>query len=182
MANPILESAKERMAKAGESLRRELSNIRAGVANPAILRNVTADYYGAETPLTQMASISTPEPRVLLITPFDKTALKAIEHGIFEANLGLTPANDGSVIRLVIPALTEETRKTLAKEVKGEAEGAKVAVRNIRRDAMDNAKKADDLSEDEERKLEKEIQTLTDDAIKNVDAIAAEKEKELLTI
>lgn len=182
MANPIIESAKERMAKAADVLQRELGNIRAGVANPSILRSVTAEYYGAETPLNQLASISVPEPRVLLITPFDKTALKAIEQGIFAANLGLTPANDGSVIRLVIPALTEESRKTLAKDVKAEAEKAKVAVRNIRRDALNDAKKADDLSEDEERKIEKDIQVVTDEAIKNIDVIQADKEKELTTI
>jgi ribosome recycling factor len=185
MANPTLESAIERMAKAGEALRRELSNIRAGIANPAILRNVSVEYYGAATPLNQVASVTVPEARVLLITPFDKSLLKDIEQAIFASDLGLTPANDGTVIRLVIPALTEETRKDLAKEVKGEAEKAKVAVRNVRRDAMDDAKKAlknNDLSEDEARKLENDIQKATDDAIKNVDTIAADKEKELLTI
>ncbi|WP_270764126.1 ribosome recycling factor [Weissella confusa] len=185
MANPILDSANERMGKAADVLRRELGNIRAGVANPSILRNVTAEYYGAETPLNQLASITVPEARVLLITPFDKSILKDIEQAIFASDLGLTPANDGSVIRLVIPALTEETRKSLAKEVKGESEKAKVAVRNVRRDAMDDAKKAlknGEMSEDEARKLEDDIQKATDAAVKNIDSIAAEKEKELLTI
>lgn len=185
MANAIVESAKTRMSKAGDALQRELGNIRAGVANPSILRNVTAEYYGAQTPLNQLASVTVPEARVLLITPFDKTALKGIEQAIFASDLGLTPANDGSVIRLVIPALTEETRKDLAKEVKGEAESAKIAVRNVRRDAMDEAKKAlknNDLSEDEAHNIEDDIQEATDEAIKSVDAIAAEKEKELLTI
>ena len=116
MANPILDSANERMGKAADVLRRELGNIRAGVANPAILRNVTAEDYGAETPLNHLASITVPEARVLLITPFDKSILKDIEQAIFASDLGLTPANDGSVIRLVIPALTEETRKSLAKD------------------------------------------------------------------
>lgn len=185
MANPIIENAKDRMGKAAESLQRNLGNIRAGVANPSILRNITAEYYGAATPLNQLASITVPEARVLLITPFDKTALKNIEQAIFASDLGLTPANDGTVIRLVIPALTEESRKSLAKEVKGEAEQAKVAVRNIRRDAMDDAKKAlnnSELSEDEAHKLEDDIQKATDEAVKQLDAIAAEKEKELLTI
>ena len=185
MANPILDSANERMGKAADVLRRELGNIRAGVANPSILRNVTAEYYGAETPLNQLASITVPEARVLLITPFDKSILKDIEQAIFASDLGLTPANDGSVIRLVIPALTEETRQSLAKDGKGESEKAKVAVRNVRRDAMDDAKKAlknGDMSEDEARKLEDDIQKATDAAVKNIDSIAAEKEKELLTI
>ena len=121
----------------------------------------------------------------MLITPFDKSVLKGIEQSIFASDLGLTPANDGSVIRLVIPALTEETRKDLAKEVKAESEKAKVAVRNVRRDAMDDVKKAlknNDLSEDEAHNIEDDIQKATDAAIKNVDEIAAEKEKELLTI
>ncbi|MDR3240756.1 MAG: ribosome recycling factor [Lactobacillaceae bacterium] len=181
MANQILDSTKARMVKAGESLQHQLGNIRAGVANPTILRNITAEYYGADTPLNQLASVTVPEARVLLITPFDKTALKAIEQSIFASDLGLTPANDGSVIRLVIPALTEETRKDLAKEVKAEAEKAKVAVRNIRRDALDSAKK-EEISEDELRKLEKDIQTATDEGVKNVEQIAADKENELLTI
>lgn len=185
MANAILDSATERMSKAGDALRRELSNIRAGVANPALLRNVTVSYYGADTPLNQLASVTVPEARVLLITPFDKSVLKDVEQAIFASDLGLTPANDGTVIRLVIPALTEETRKDLAKEVKGEAEKAKVAVRNVRRDAMDDAKKAlkdSDLSEDEAHKLEDDIQKATDVAVKNIDSIASEKEQELLTI
>ncbi|WP_027698554.1 ribosome recycling factor [Weissella oryzae] len=183
--NSILNNAKEKMTKAGDVLRRNLGNIRAGVANPSILRNITAEYYGADTPLNQLASVTVPEARVLLITPFDRSALKNIEQAIFASDLGLTPANDGSVIRLVIPALTEETRKNLAKEVKGEAEQAKVAVRNIRRDAMDETKKAlknSELSEDEAHKLEDDIQKATDGAVKELDAIAAEKEKELLTI
>ncbi|WP_417852493.1 ribosome recycling factor, partial [Weissella viridescens] len=161
MANEIIEQAQDKMAKANDALRKELSEIRAGVANPSILRNVNVDYYGAETPLNQIASISVPEARVLLITPFDKSALKDIEQALFAADLGLTPANDGSVIRLVIPALTEESRKDLAKEVKGIAEKSKVAVRSARRDAMDASKRAlkdGDLSEDEAHQLEDDIQ------------------------
>ncbi|MCW0952985.1 ribosome recycling factor [Weissella ceti] len=185
MAHEILNTANERMGKAADALQRELGQIRAGVANPSILRPVTVDYYGAPTPLNQLASVTVPESRVLLIAPFDKSALKDIEQAIFASDLGLTPANDGTVIRLVIPALTEETRKDLAKDVKGEAEKSKVAVRNIRRDAMDNIKKAlkaSEMSEDEARGLEEDVQKATDTAVKQLDAIAAEKEKELLTI
>ncbi|MBM7617093.1 ribosome recycling factor [Weissella uvarum] len=185
MANKIVEQANEKMEKATDSLQRELSEIRAGVANPSILRGVNVEYYGAETPLNQIASITVPEARVLLITPFDKSALKNIEQAIFSADLGLTPANDGSVIRLVIPALTEESRKDLAKEVKGVAEKSKVAVRSARRDAMDAVKKAlkdSEISEDEAHQLEDDIQKATDLGVKRVDEISAEKEKELLTI
>ena len=185
MANPIVEKAKERMTQSHQSLGREFGSIRAGRANASLLDRIFVEYYGVETPLNQLASITVPEARVLLITPFDKSILKDIEQAIFASDLGLTPANDGSVIRLVIPALTEETRKSLAKEVKGESEKAKVAVRNVRRDAMDDAKKAlknGDMSEDEARKLEDDIQKATDAAVKNIDSIAAEKEKELLTI
>lgn len=185
MAHEIITRAKDHMQKAGEALARELSEIRAGVANPSILRGVMIDYYGAPTPLNQLASVSVPEARVLLITPFDRSALKNIEQAIFASELGLTPANDGSVIRLVIPALTEESRKDLAKEVKSDAEQAKVAVRNVRREAMDSIKRAlkeNDLSEDEARGLENDVQKATDAAVKKVDAIAADKEKELLTI
>lgn len=181
MANQILENTKDRMEKAGVALQTQLGKIRAGVANPSILRDVKVIYYGAETPLNQVASVSVPEARILLITPFDKTALKDIEQAIFASDLGLTPTNDGSVIRLVIPALTEETRKDLTKEVKAEAEKAKVAVRNVRRDALDQAKK-EELSEDELRKIDKDIQGLTDDGVKNIEKIAASKEEELLTI
>ena len=180
-----ISDAKARMQGAQDALQRELGSIRTGRANPRILDRIEVEYYGAMTPLNQVASISVPEARILLITPFDKSILKDIEQAIFASDLGLTPANDGSVIRLVIPALTEETRKSLAKEVKGESEKAKVAVRNVRRDAMDDAKKAlknGDMSEDEARKLEDDIQKATDAAVKNIDSIAAEKEKELLTI
>ncbi|MBM7543564.1 ribosome recycling factor [Weissella beninensis] len=185
MVNAIINDAKERMEKAGEALQRELQNIRAGRANVSILNRVEADYYGVMTPINQMAAIQIPEARVLLITPYDKSSLDAIEHAIYASDLGLTPSNDGSAIRLVIPQLTEERRKELAKEVKGQAENAKVAVRNIRRDAMDTLKKqqkASDITEDELRHLEEQVQKATDVATKNVDAIAKVKEEELLTI
>ena len=177
--------AKARMQGAQDALQRELGSIRTGRANPRILDRIEVEYYGAMTPLNQVASISVPEARILLITPFDKSSLKDIEHSINASDLGITPANDGSVIRLVIPALTEETRRDLAKEVKKVGENAKVAIRNIRRDAMDEAKKqekAKEITEDELKGLEKEIQKVTDDAVKHVDEMTAHKEKELMEV
>ena len=181
----ILAHTKERMKKSEEALQRELGSIRAGRANASLLDRIFVEYYGVETPLNQLASITIPEARVLLITPFDKSSLKDIEHSINASDLGITPANDGSVIRLVIPALTEETRRELAKEVKKVGENAKVAIRNIRRDAMDEAKKqekAKEITEDELKGLEKEIQKVTDDAVKHVDEMTAHKEKELMEV
>lgn len=181
----IVNDAKNRMEKAGEALSRDLASIRAGRANASLLNRVTADYYGTETPINQLASITIPEPRVLLVTPYDKSTLQAIEQGILVADLGINPANDGTAIRLVIPQLTEERRKELAKDVKAEAEKAKVAVRNIRRDVMDDLKKghkSGDFNDDEFHDLEDEVQKVTDAGIKNLDQIAADKEKELLTI
>lgn len=185
MANAIITDAKERMQKAADALQRELQNIRAGRANVGLLNRIEAEYYGAMTPLNQMSSIQVPEARVLLITPYDKSALDAIEHAIYASDLGLTPSNDGSSIRLVIPQLTEERRKELAKDVKAEAENAKIAVRNIRRDAIDNVKKQQkngDITEDEMHSLEDDIQKVTDSGVKNIDAVAKAKEEELLTI
>ena len=164
---------------------REFAAIRAGRANASLLDRIQVEYYGAMTPLNQLASITVPEARVLLISPFDKSSLKDIEHAINASDLGINPANDGSVIRLVIPALTEETRKELAKEVKKVGENAKVAIRNIRRDAMDEAKKqekAKEITEDELKVLEKDIQKATDEAVKHIDAMTANKEKELLEV
>ncbi|MGT2742296.1 ribosome recycling factor [Streptococcus plurextorum] len=185
MANPIIAKAQERFTHSHESLAREFAAIRAGRANASLLDRIQVEYYGAPTPLNQLASITVPEARVLLITPFDKSVLKDIERAINESDLGINPANDGSVVRLVIPALTEETRKELAKEVKKVGENAKVAIRNIRRDAMDEAKKqekAKEITEDELKTLEKDIQKATDDAVKKIDSMTADKEKELLTV
>ena len=181
----ILAHTKERMKKSEDALQRELGSIRAGRANASLLDRIFVEYYGVETPLNQLASITIPEARVLLITPFDKSSLKDIEHSINASDLGITPANDGSVIRLVIPALTEETRRDLAKEVKKVGENAKVAIRNIRRDAMDEAKKqekAKEITEDDLKDLENNIQKVTDDAVKEADRLASIKEKELLDI
>lgn len=174
--------AKARMQGAQDALQRELGSIRTGRANPRILDRIEVEYYGAMTPLNQVASISVPEPRILLITPFDKSVLDEIIRAINMSDLGLNPASDGNIVRLAIPQMTEEGRKELAKQVKAEAEKAKVSVRNVRRDAMDSVKKDKELPEDVARKAEDAIQKLTDDNIKAIDAIAAEKEKELLTI
>ncbi|MBD9903228.1 ribosome recycling factor, partial [Enterococcus faecium] len=150
-----------------------------------LLDRITVNYYGAPTPLNQMASIQIPEARVLMVTPFDKSILQDVEKAIMASDIGISPTNDGNVIRLVIPQLTEERRKELAKDVKKEAENAKIAIRNIRRDAIDEYKKQQkngDITEDDLRGLEKDVQTLTDNSIKEVDKIAADKEKELLEV
>ncbi|MBM7708311.1 ribosome recycling factor [Enterococcus lemanii] len=185
MVDTIFNEAKEKMDKTAESLQRELGQIRAGRANASLLDRISVIYYGAPTPLNQMASITIPEARVLMITPFDKSILKDVEKAILASDLGITPTNDGNVIRLVMPQLTEERRKELAKDVKKSAENAKIAIRNARRDAIDAYKKqekASEITEDDLKNSEKEIQTLTDDSVKKLDAIAAEKEKELLEI
>lgn len=177
--------AKEKMKKAAQNLQRELGQIRAGRANASLLDRITVNYYGAPTPLNQMASIQILEARVLMITPFDKSILQDVEKAIMASDIGISPTNDGNVIRLVIPQLTEERRKELAKDVKKEAENAKIAIRNIRRDAIDEYKKQQkngDITEDDLRGLEKDVQTLTDNSIKEVDKIAADKEKELLEV
>ena len=177
-----LTDANSRMQGAQDALQRELTSIRTGRANPHILDRIEVEYYGAMTPLNQVASISVPEARVLLITPFDKTALEEIIRAINMSDLGLNPSSDGNIVRLMIPQMTEEGRKDLAKQVKAEAEKAKVSVRNVRRDAMDSVKKDKEMPEDDVRKAENDIQKLTDNNIKAIDDIASEKEKELLTI
>lgn len=177
-----LTDAKTRMQGAQDALKRELGSIRTGRANPHILDRIEVEYYGAMTPLKQVASISVPEARLLLITPFDKTALEEIVRAINMSDLGLNPASDGNIVRLAIPQMTEEGRKDLAKQVKAEAEKAKVSIRNVRRDAMDNVKKDKELPEDDVRNAEDDVQKLTDENIKAIDVIATEKEKELLTI
>ena len=185
MADAVMNEARDKMKKAQEALQRQLGQIRAGRANASLLDRITVDYYGVPTPVNQMASITIPEARVLMVTPFDKNMINDVEKAILASDIGLNPANDGNVIRLVIPQLTEERRKELAKEVKKESEGAKIAVRNIRRDAMDEYKKQQkngDLTEDDLRNAEKDIQTLTDDNIKAIDSIVAEKEKKLLEV
>lgn len=185
MHKEVLNDAKEKMTKSEESLQRELGQIRAGRANASLLDRITVDYYGAQTPLNQIAGISIPEARILMITPFDKTALENIEKALMASDIGISPTNDGSVIRLVIPQLTEERRKELAKEVSKYGENAKVAIRNIRRDALDELKKLEkskDITEDELHTLEKDVQNITDGSTKNIDNIVAQKEEELLEV
>ena len=178
----ILNLTREKMEKSLQSLQTELSTVRTGTANAAILDRVEVMYYGYKTPLNQVASISVPEPRLLMVKPFDKSTIKDIEKAIVDANLGLNPVNDGSVIRLPIPALTEDRRKELCKQVSRLGEDAKVSIRNIRRDSNDNVKKNKEYSEDTRKGLEEDIQKITDEFTKKVDALVKEKESALLTI
>ena len=174
-----------KMKKTCEALGSQLESIRAGRANAAVLNQIEVDYYGSPTPIQQVASISVPDPRSLMIQPWDASVLKGIEKAILASDLGINPQNDGRVIRLVFPQLTEERRKELAKQVKKYGEESKVAVRNIRREAIDKFKKqqkASEITEDDYKDIEKDIQKLTDDYIKEVESIADAKEKELFEI
>ena len=185
MSNQVLTQAKERMEKSISAFTRELASIRAGRANASLLDRITVDYYGAPTPINQIAGISIPEARLLVLSPYDKSALGDIEKAIMKSDIGITPTNDGSVIRLMIPALTEERRKELVKQVKAEAENAKIAVRNVRRDANDDAKKLEkngEITEDALRGLNDDIQKVTDEYIAKIDKIAKEKEEEVLSV
>ena len=174
----------EKMTKAYEFLQSDYASIRAGRANPHILDKLRVDYYGTPTPIQQVGNITVPEARIIQIAPWEKSLIKAIEKAIMTSDIGITPSNDGSVIRLVFPELTEERRKDLVKEVKKKAEEAKVAVRNIRREVNDAFKKLgkEDVSEDEIKSLEEDLQKLTDKYIKNVDALMEEKSKEIMTV
>ena len=174
-----------KMKKTCESLSAQLATIRAGRANAAVLDQIQVDYYGVPTPIQQVASVGSPDPRSLLITPWDKTVLKPIEKAILTSDLGINPQNDGHSIRLVFPPLTEERRKDLVKMTKKYGEEAKVAIRNIRRDAVEKFKKqqkASEITEDDYKIAEKDIQKLTDDFIKELDKICDQKEKELTEI
>ncbi|WP_322903965.1 ribosome recycling factor [Paenibacillus campi] len=184
MPQGIKKSAEERMQKAIQALSRDLATLRAGRATPSILDRVQVEYYGAMTPINQLANISTPDPRTLLLQPWDKTSLSDIERAIMKSDLGLTPANDGNIIRLSIPALTEERRSELVKLTKKFGEEAKVAIRNIRRDANDDIKKLEktDISEDESHGHQEDVQKLTDRFIKEVDNVLAAKEKEIMEV
>ncbi len=180
-----LKEFEEKMKKAKDFLSAQFDSVRAGRANAAVLNGITVDYYGTATPINQVAAISVPDPRTLVITPWDGSVLKGIEKAIQASELGINPQNDGRVIRLAFPQLTEERRKELAKQVRKYGEEAKVAVRNIRRDAMDKIKKqqkAGDITEDDQKDLEKELQKLTDDNIKDIDKLTDAKEKELFAI
>ncbi len=175
----------EKMQKSIMAYEENLESVRAGRANAAILAKVNFEYYGSPTPINSMADIRVADSRTLTVSPYDASTLKAIEKAILASDVGITPANDGKMLRLVFPQLTEERRKELTKRVQKEGEDAKVAIRNIRRDAMDASKKMKkdgELTEDEQKDAEKAIQDVTDKYIKNVDAVSAKKEKELMEI
>ena len=175
----------QKMDKTLEVLENEFASVRAGRASAAVLNRISIEYYGQETPINQVGSITSPDPRTLIIEPWDKSLLKLIEKAIQTSDLGINPQNDGRIIRLVFPQLTEERRKDLTKQVKKYGEEAKVAIRNIRRDAMDaikNMKKKSEITEDDQKVAEKDLQKVTDDYIKKIDAMAAKKEKELMEL
>ena len=183
MIDDLLKSARERMGKSIDSTKHEFATVRTGRASPHLLDRVSVDYYGTQTPLNQIAQVAASEARLLTITPYDKSSIKSIEKAIHESDLGLTPNNDGNVIRLSIPELTEERRKELVKVVHGLAEEGRVAVRNIRRDCMHHLRdlrKSGDAGEDEERRAEAELQKLTDANVKDIDELMKGKEEEIL--
>ncbi|SEN57594.1 ribosome recycling factor [Amphibacillus marinus] len=185
MSEAIINESKQRMEQAIQSFSKNLATVRAGRANPAILNSVFVDYYGAPTPLNQLSTISVPEARLLVITPFDKSSIGEIEKAIQKADLGLAPSSDGNVVRIAIPALTEERRKELVKVVGKFAEESKVQVRNVRRDANDQLKKAEkngDLTEDDLRDYQEDVQTETDQFITKIDQMVTEKEAEILEV
>lgn len=181
----VFTKAKQKMEKCLDALNRDYKAVRAGRANPAILDRVTVDYYGTPTPIIQMAAISVPEPRMLMIQPWDASTLKDIEKAINTAEIGINPSNDGKVIRLAFPALTEERRKELVKDISKRGEEAKVAVRNVRRDAMDDIKKLkkdNEITEDDQKNGEKKLQDITDSYIKQVEEMVKKKEDEVISI
>ena len=175
----------DKMQKSIDSVAADFASVRAGRANAAVLDRIMVDYYGSPTPIQQIAAISTPDPRTLLIQPWDTSAVKSIERAIQNSDLGINPQNDGRSLRLSFPQLTEERRKELVKQIRKYAEGGKVAIRNIRRDAMDNFKKQEkksEITEDEMKQVEKDLQKLTDDSCKKLDDLLAKKEKELMAV
>jgi len=185
MTDKIIENAKEKMAKTASVLKKELSALRAGRANPQLLDRITLDYYGVQTPLSQLANIAAPEARQLTIALYDTKMIPQVEKEIMKSDLGMTPSNDGKIIRLIVPELNEERRRELTKVVRRSCEEAKVAVRSIRRDAVDQAKKlqkSSDITEDDLKLAEAEIQKVHDNAIKELDKIAADKEKEIMSV
>ena len=181
----MLKIYEEKMDKSINSVAADFAAVRAGRANAAVLDRISVDYYGVPTPIQQVASVGSPDPRTLVIQPWDKSCLKLIERAILESDLGINPQNDGSSIRLSFPQLTEERRKELVKQIHKYAENGKVAIRNIRRDAMDSFKKmqkASEITEDDLKDLEKKLQKLTDDKCKEVDSVLAAKERELMAV
>ncbi len=185
MYNEFIDNAKEKMEKTKDVYKRELQSLRAGRANPQLLDRIMVDYYGTMTPINQMANVAAPEPRLLTISLWDVKAIPLVEKAIQKSDLGLNPANDGKIIRLVIPELNEERRKDLNKVVRKSAEDAKIALRSIRRDAIEQIKKLKKdslITEDDQRKAEDEMQKITDAAVKDIDKMADEKEKEIMSV
>ena len=185
MIEELLQDARERMTKSVESTRHEFGSVRTGRATPALLDRIAVDYYGASTPLRQLATIGAPEARLLSIQPYDKGSIKAIEKSILESDVGLTPNNDGNLIRLAIPELTEERRKQLVKVVRGIAEEGRIAIRNIRRDVMHDLRELRDAGEagsDDEHRAEGELQKLTDEKVAELDGLLKHKEEEILEV
>ena len=181
----MIETTRERMSKTISVLKQELNGLRAGRANPQLLDRLVVDYYGTPTPIQQLGNISTPEARMLIISLWDAKAIPAVEKAIQKSDLGINPSNDGKVIRLVFPELTEERRKDLVKVVRKKSEESKVAIRSIRRDAIEQIKKDKKdnlLTEDDQKRLEEKMQKLTDELSKEIDSITAEKEKEILAV
>ena len=174
--------AQEEMQKRVEMLKASLTSLRTGRANPAMLNNINVDYYGSPTPVNQISSISVPEPRQLLIKPYDKNDVKAVVTAINASDLGINPINEGTQIRLMIPALTEERRRDIVKQARKYGEEAKVAIRNLRRDYMDLIKGDEEMSEDYQKKVQDDLEKSVADIIKSVDAVVADKEKELMTL
>jgi ribosome recycling factor len=185
MTNELIADAGERMTKSVESTRTEFGSVRTGRASPALLDRVVVDYYGAQTPLKQLATISAPEARLLTVQPYDKGSIKAIEKSIMESDVGLTPNNDGAIIRMSIPELNEERRRELVKVVRGIAEEGRVAIRNIRRDTMHDLRELKDsgeTGEDDERRAEAELQKLTDARIHDLDEALKAKEADIMEV
>ena len=183
--SPEITSYDEKMLKTIEVVKSNFASVRAGRANAGVLDRITVEYYGTPTPLNQVANIGSPDPRTLTVQPYDMSLMKAIEKAIQTSDLGINPQNDGRVIRLAFPQLTEERRKELTKQVRKYGEEGKVALRNIRRDAMDDIKKKtkkSELTEDDQKKLEKELQEMTDKRCKDIDDLTAKKEKELMAV
>ena len=182
--NERIKEYNDKMQKSFDFLKEELASIHAGRANPHVLDKIKVDYYGTPTPIQQVGNVSVPEARIIQIAPWDKTLIKDIEKAIMTSDLGITPSNDGAVIRLVFPELTEERRKQLAKDIRKKGEDAKVAVRNVRRDGNDALKKlkGSDVSEDEINDLNDELQKVTDKFIKDIDAAVEDKNKEIMTV
>ena len=183
--SPEIKNSDEKMLKTIEVVKANFASVRAGRANAGVLDRITVEYYGTPTPLNQVAAVSSPDPRTLVIQPWDGSLLKAIEKAIQTSDLGINPQNDGRVLRLAFPQLTEERRKELTKQVKKYGEEGKVAVRNIRRDAMDEIKKKtkkSEITEDDQKNLEKELQDLTDKRCKEIDELTAKKDKELMAV